>query len=279
MKKIYLILITTLLWVTGCSQKGVETSALMKAKAAYEKEKENIALNAAAPMELFSASKIYNASKEAGSEAEADHFAYMLNTQLSIAKETAHSETLKNEISALKENRTKALLDEREKELLLMQKEAQKARLEAQMTQEKLMALQELNAQMTNRGLVLTLGDVLFATAKADLLPGSVRAIEKLSEFLIDNPEREVLIEGHTDNIGSSTYNLDLSLRRATAVQEALVAKGIESTRLFIKGYGEMYPVASNDDVGGRQQNRRVEIVILEEGVTPESMSRENQSN
>jgi outer membrane protein OmpA-like peptidoglycan-associated protein len=104
-----------------------------------------------------------------------------------------------------------------------------------------------------------------------------MRAIDKLAEFLADNPERVVLIEGHTDDVGSVTSNLDLSLRRSTAVQEALVAKGIDVNRLLIKGYGEAYPVASNSDAGGRQRNRRVEIVILEEGVDPNSMMRENQ--
>ncbi len=104
-----------------------------------------------------------------------------------------------------------------------------------------------------------------------------MRAIEKLSEFLLDNPERKVIIEGHTDNVGSSTTNLDLSLRRSGAVGEALNQKGIDSQRLLVKGYGETYPVASNDNSAGRQRNRRVEIVILEEGVDPDEMIRKIQ--
>jgi OOP family OmpA-OmpF porin len=148
---------------------------------------------------------------------------------------------------------------------------AAKARAEAdQLTKE----VSELKAKQTDRGIVLTMGDVLFATGKATLFPGAIRTIDKLAGFLKKYPDRNVLIEGHTDSVGSEEYNLDLSENRADSVREQLVAEGISPKRIFTKGYGKQYPEASNDTPAGRQQNRRVEVVILKEGVKPETQFR-----
>ena len=109
---------------------------------------------------------------------------------------------------------------------------------------------------------MLTLGDVLFDFDKATLKSGGIRAVEKLSLFLLEYPERTVSIEGYTDSIGSEEYNRKLSLRRADAVRQALIERDISPRRIAIKGYGEQYPVASNSTEAGRQRNRRVEVVI-----------------
>jgi outer membrane protein OmpA-like peptidoglycan-associated protein len=122
--------------------------------------------------------------------------------------------------------------------------------------------LAALNAKQTNRGMVLTLGSVLFATNETTLSSGGSSSLDKLTQFMHDNPKRNVMVEGYTDSSGGSEYNQDLSLRRADAVQSALVSDGINPQRIATKGYGEGYPVASNDSKSGRQQNRRVEIVI-----------------
>ncbi len=274
--KIKLVLISAVVF-SGCSQKIENFPILEKAQKDYLFIKEDKSINQNASKELYKATKIYNSSKNLEDKEKAEHLAFVLKAQIEIAKQSAKSKELESKLEELKTLKTKALLDEKDNELLLLKKEAQKAKLETKMTLEKLEALKELNAQQTNRGLVLTLGDVLFETGRSNLLEGSVRAISKLAEFLIDNPERSVLIEGHTDNVGSLTFNLDLSLRRSTAVQEALIEKGVASWRLLVKGYGEMYPVASNSDASGKQRNRRVEIVILEEGVNPEQMMLENR--
>jgi len=110
--------------------------------------------------------------------------------------------------------------------------------------------------------LVLTLGDVLFDTGRAELNPGAARNLDRLVQFLTDHPERRVEIDGYTDSIGTDSYNLDLSQRRADAVRSVLVSRGIDSSRIATRGYGKDYGVASNADSGGRQLNRRVEIVI-----------------
>jgi outer membrane protein OmpA-like peptidoglycan-associated protein len=133
----------------------------------------------------------------------------------------------------------------------------------------------QLKGQLTERGIVLTMGDVLFATDQSTLSPNANRNVEKLAEFLQKYPNRNVLIEGHTDSVGTDEYNLSLSHRRAEAVKEALVAKGIDPGRIWTKGYGKKYPVASNDNPTGRQLNRRVEVIILNEGVKAQSQFRE----
>jgi outer membrane protein OmpA-like peptidoglycan-associated protein len=119
-----------------------------------------------------------------------------------------------------------------------------------------------LKAKPTDRGLVLTLGDVLFETGSATLSSGAGRNMDRLVQFLTDHPERMVQIDGFTDSIGTDSYNQDLSQHRADAVRYQLVSRGISSTRIGTQGYGKAYPVASNSESSGRQLNRRVEVVI-----------------
>jgi outer membrane protein OmpA-like peptidoglycan-associated protein len=130
----------------------------------------------------------------------------------------------------------------------------QAARLQAEVDQ--------LKATPTPRGLVLTLGDVLFDTGRAELNPGSARKLDQLAQFLTDHRERRVQIDGFTDSVGTDSYNQDLSQRRADAVKSSLIARGIDSSRIGSQGYGKGFPVANNVDSGGRQLNRRVEVVI-----------------
>jgi outer membrane protein OmpA-like peptidoglycan-associated protein len=122
--------------------------------------------------------------------------------------------------------------------------------------------LRDLQARQTDRGLVLTLGDVLFDTGKAALKPGAASTIDRLASFLEKAPDRSVAIEGHTDSVGTEGYNQQLSEERANAVKAALMAKGIPSERVTTVGKGEEEPVATNENAAGRQQNRRVEIIV-----------------
>ena len=119
-----------------------------------------------------------------------------------------------------------------------------------------------LQARVTERGLVLTLGDVLFTSGRADLKAGAASNLDRLVTFLNQNPNRNVEIEGHTDSVGSDDYNQALSQRRADSVRSFLVQQGISGARLSASGMGEHRPVADNESASGRQQNRRVEIII-----------------
>jgi outer membrane protein OmpA-like peptidoglycan-associated protein len=123
-------------------------------------------------------------------------------------------------------------------------------------------ALTELQARPTDRGMVVTISDLLFDTGSAHLKPGGERVIDRLADFMKAYPERRVAIEGFTDSVGNPAYNQDLSERRADAVRLALVDRGIDPARIVARGYGKEYPVASNNDAAGRQMNRRVEVVI-----------------
>ena len=123
--------------------------------------------------------------------------------------------------------------------------------------------LADVRAKQTDRGWILTLkNELLFDPGGATLKPGAQRALDNLSQFLTKYPERDIAIEGFTDSTGSKDLNQQLSEKRAWAVKAALVARGIQSTRIDARGYGPSFPVASNETPTGRQLNRRVEIVI-----------------
>ncbi|MDZ4729884.1 MAG: OmpA family protein [Xanthomonadales bacterium] len=136
---------------------------------------------------------------------------------------------------------------------------AAKASLEAAELQRQIALLQ---AEATDRGIVLTLGNVLFATGRAELKSGATDALNKLVTFLNQYPDRDVEIEGHTDNVGSDTSNQSLSERRAESVKSYLLQQGIGTQRLSSTGKGEGQPIGDNNTETGRQQNRRVEIII-----------------
>jgi OOP family OmpA-OmpF porin len=213
-----------------------------------------------------------------------------------FGKEKAELELKKSELELKKSQLEKKLLqqnldsmgaalDESKHQLSLATSEAERARIladikdkEAQLAKAKADAiikeLSELQGQLTDRGIVLTIGDVLFATAKSNLNASAQRSMDKISEFLQKNPNRKLLVEGHTDSVGSDDYNLGLSEQRAESVKRAQVDRGIAADRIVTIGYGKKYPVASNDTVAGKQQNRRVEVIILNEGVSPESQIR-----
>jgi outer membrane protein OmpA-like peptidoglycan-associated protein len=123
-----------------------------------------------------------------------------------------------------------------------------------------------LKAKPTDRGLVLTLGDVLFETGSSTLSPGAGRNLDRLVQFLTEHPDRLVQIDGFTDSVGTDSFNQDLSQRRADAVRASLQSRGIASARIATQGYGKEYPVASNSESSGRQLNRRVEVVIGADG-------------
>jgi outer membrane protein OmpA-like peptidoglycan-associated protein len=139
---------------------------------------------------------------------------------------------------------------------------AQQAALATQESARLQAELDQLKAIPTPRGLVLTLGDVLFDTGRSELNPGAGRKLDQLAQFLGEHKERRVQIDGFTDSVGSDSYNEELSRRRADAVKSALLVRGIDSSRISTQGYGKAFPVANNTDSGGRQLNRRVEVVI-----------------
>ena len=125
-----------------------------------------------------------------------------------------------------------------------------------------------LEALKTDRGLVITLGDVLFEFGRAEVKPSARARMVQLADFLKQYPDRRVSIEGHTDSVGSAAYNAELSQRRADAIKGQLIGLGIAPDRIATMGYGKDFPVAANDTDTNRAINRRVEVVISEAGQT-----------
>jgi outer membrane protein OmpA-like peptidoglycan-associated protein len=152
----------------------------------------------------------------------------------------------------------------RQAELARQSAEQQAAAYQARIAEQE-QQLKELDAKKTERGMVITLGDVLFAVNKAELSAGGVRNVQKLADFLNQYPQRKVLIEGHTDSTGNRSINQPLSERRADTVRSALADMGISGDRIETRGYAETYPVASNNTSAGRQLNRRVEIILSDD--------------
>lgn len=227
--------------------------------------------------EAESAVRIAEQPLSADEAALGTHRVYMADRKVAIAEAVASARFAEDQRARLGEERDEARLQARTREADRAHSDAARARDAAEAAQiarmqtaadaareaaEYQRQIDELQAATTERGLVLTLGDVLFATASAELQSGAHRNLDKLVDFLNEYPERGVLIEGHTDNVGSVDYNQGLSRRRAESVMSYLVRQGIASQRLSAAGLGMDRPVASNDTASGRQQNRRVEIII-----------------
>jgi outer membrane protein OmpA-like peptidoglycan-associated protein len=264
----------------GCSPAVKENALLEQARVSFNTAQNDPAVIGNAPLELQKAkAELDMADKLLKKEADAtevEHFAYLAQQRTAIARETASIKMAEQAVEAASAERSRILLegrtleadralqqvDARQKEAALAEQRAMAAeerakKLEAQLT--------ELNATKSERGLVMTLGDVLFDTNKSELRSGAYFTIDKLAAFLAEYPTRKVQIEGFTDSTGAVEYNRRLSERRAEAVRNALVAKGVDPGRIMTRGYGVEFPVASNETPEGRQRNRRVEVIISDE--------------
>jgi outer membrane protein OmpA-like peptidoglycan-associated protein len=186
-----------------------------------------------------------------------------------IANEKILTAQAQEEIEKGTAQRQAVLLQARERENQLKTQQVQMSAEEAELAKQRAASLEkelaDLKGKQTDRGLVITLGDVLFDTAMATLKPGAYATVDRLASALKGSPDRKVLIEGHTDSMGSDEYNQELSQRRAQAVQTALLERGVGSDQVTAYGKGETFPVAGNDNPAGRQQNRRVELVFSNE--------------
>ena len=296
-----LVMIATL---AACSLAPQRTWLLDEARSDYAAAQNNTQVVRLAPGELSQAGdaldKANDASNKGEDGARVDQLAYVAKQRVAIANETARQKTAEMASATASADRERIRLDARTAEADAAQRsavasqrqseasqrraeesqrqseasqrqseasqrqaqdaEARSGRLEAQ--------LKELDAKKTARGLVITLGDVLFDTGQAQLKSGGLRGVQKLADVLKEYPQRHVLVEGFTDSTGADSYNQELSDQRAKAVRAALLNTGISSDRITNRGYGETFPVASNATAAGRQLNRRVEIVVSEDGQT-----------
>jgi len=295
--------------LAGCASSDLEQVAkaqLTKAQTAYRQAQSDPNVQAHAQLQLADAQKAVQAAEQAQNAEDMQQLGYLAEKKAQTASVVGAMRKTEQDTQMMGRETQDILLQKRDRELKAAladadqarasaearardaeakAREAEQARAQAEQARQAAEAeqaktaalakeLADLKAQQTNRGLVLTVGDVLFATGRAEVAAGGMRSIDKLAEWLKKNPTRNLLIEGHTDNTGSEDLNMKLSQQRAEAVRDQLVSRGVGADRITTKGYGPKYPVVANDSASGRQQNRRVEVVVLNEGASAESVAR-----
>lgn len=287
---------------SACAISPQASQQLEEARAAYRTAAADPAVRASAQAELNSAQDALQEAERMAQKGEpselVEHNAYLAEQRSRIALRSANIRRSEASIAAAAEERRRIQLEAREREAAAAREQAQQAQVqvrEAEMARKEAESraaileherlekerqstaqaelgaevkrleseLADLRAKETSRGWILTLkNELLFDPGGATLKPGAQRALDNLSQFLTKYPDRDIAIEGFTDSTGSKDLNQQLSEKRAWAVKAALVARGIQSTRIDARGYGPSFPVASNETPTGRQLNRRVEIVI-----------------
>jgi outer membrane protein OmpA-like peptidoglycan-associated protein len=273
--------------LVACTSAPVKNERLELARAGFERLSADVDVNRYSKKELgiaraslTSAEKVWLARADA---VEIDHRAYIALSDIEIAKTLAAVRSRETQIANLELSQRDAIVRLRSAQAAAANSAAQQARDEAarlmaeteqlkleaaeresqlQAQLDELKELRALQARSTDRGMVLTLGDLLFDIGKSTLKPGAISDIDEIATFMQKHPAHSVVIEGHTDDTGDEDSNRELSLSRAKAIGGALEARGVDFTRIETIGVGEDVPVASNDTAVGRQLNRRVEIIF-----------------
>jgi outer membrane protein OmpA-like peptidoglycan-associated protein len=253
------------LGIAGCASTPEPNAALVNARTVVHAAQADPGVNKYAALDLEAAKKQLDIAEAASmnhNDPAIAQPAYLAVQTARLAEARAAAKTDDARVAAGQGDRDKIQLAARTRDVDTANIATNKATEESARLQAE---VDQLKAKPTPRGLVLTLGDVLFDTGRAQLNPGSARKLDQLAQFLTEHPERRVQIDGFTDSVGTESYNQDLSQRRADAVRSSLIARGIDSSRIGSQGYGKGFPVADNTDSGGRQLNRRVEVVIGED--------------
>ena len=237
--------LAVLIVAAGCSSVPETSPALLEAREFYDTTKANENVLRYASGTLDEAGKTLQRAAEAETLEDMNSLAYVAKTQTETAAKLAEAKEAEERIDELSTIKDRVQLEAREADLAAARQQ-----------------LEELEAKRTARGLVITLGSVLFETGKSSLLPGAMEPIDRVAAYMLDNPDSTALIEGHTDSTGSDATNRRLSQDRANAVGFALQTRGVSPSRIRAVGLASSRPVATNDTAAGRQQNRRVEIVL-----------------
>lgn len=293
-----LILLASL---AACSSVPATNATLERARSDYRLLQDEAQVRTLAPLQLKQAGDALDQANAAfarrDDSATVDQLANLATQRVSIARQTTLQKSAESTVAQAEALRDKQRLaartseadtaqrsaDASQQQAAAAQRQADAADVKAQAAQAQSSAaqqqtaeaqartrqlealLQELDAKPSDRGMVVTIGDVLFDTDQAQLRPGAARSVDKLVGFLKAYPMRTVRIEGYTDATGSESHNLALSTRRAEAVRLAIVDAGVGTSRISTQGYGRAFPVAGNDLASGRQLNRRVEVVLSDD--------------
>jgi len=293
------------LLLSGCYSAPVRMPVVDEARTAVDAVRANPQVATYAPDELQAAVATYERAQSlmrGGADAdEVRHVSYLAQQRAAIAQEMARLRYAEQSIALASAERERLQAQVREAEAAVRSahiaeaqaESAQRAALEAQAraaqrqpgivrpaqtpaqpraepaperraTLER--ELRDLFATRSERGIVVTLNDVLFDPGSSMLRPGGQRLVARLGDFLREYPDRTIAIEGFSDSGATDASSLELSERRAAAVRVALVDEGVDGSRVFVRGYGKAFPVATNETPEGRQRNRRVEVVISDQG-------------
>jgi outer membrane protein OmpA-like peptidoglycan-associated protein len=292
----------SVLALSACSTVPASTPTLDQARSDFVAASNNPTVAQYAPLEFKQATDALDQANAAAAHRDSldkiDQLAYVAKQKIATAREVARTKAAEAEIAHSRQARTEVQLEARTAEAerakadaavaqaqaASAQQQADAARQQADQAQQQTAQVQqqnallaeraarlevllvELHAVKTERGYVVTIGDVLFDTDKASLKPEGVSTLRKLADVMTQNPDRTVLVEGFTDSTGTATHNQELSQRRANTVATALASMGIARERVAMRAYGEAFPVAPNDNAANKQRNRRVEIVLSNEG-------------
>jgi outer membrane protein OmpA-like peptidoglycan-associated protein len=284
--------------VGACSSVPKTTSLLDQTRSDYRVAQSNPNVARYATLEMKQAEDAMTQANAAASDKDSaekiDKLAYLAKQKIALTQEVAKQKSAEADVASAGKERDQIRLDQRTNEANQAKSSAEQSKLAAQVAQGEAAEAQrktqlaeaeatdaqrktqeaqaraaqfeaqlaDLAAKKTERGMVITLGDVLFGTDLARLSADGMRTAQKLAVVLQQNPQRTVLVEGFTDSTGTAAHNQELSERRASAVRNALQELGVAGERVAIRGYGEAYPVAANDTAQNRQLNRRVEIVL-----------------
>ncbi|MEO6185615.1 MAG: OmpA family protein [Steroidobacteraceae bacterium] len=275
----------------ACASTPKDSTALASARSAVARASAQTNLNEAARVDVDAARKNLDAAelalKKGKPRSEVDHLAYLAEQSAMTAMARQESASFRKSAEQAEGERSAIIIGAREKEAKEAQARAGQAQAlaeeakhkaetaeqesmriaqAAQATQAQLDAankqIEEMKAQKTDRGMVVTLGDVLFDSGSATLKPGADRTLQQVAAYLTANGKAKVLVEGHTDSVGDDSFNQRLSEQRAQSVASRLAFMGLDASRVSASGLGEAYPVTGNDSAAGRQQNRRVEIIF-----------------
>lgn len=280
-RKPSLAVIAALLFLAACSSALVKPDGAEDVRLKLSRLQADPQLASRAPVGIKDAEAAVAAAQVPNEDASASrHLVLIADRKVDIATAQAQTRLLEDQRTTLSDQREAARLDSRTREADAAKGSADAARMDADAARRQAEAanqmtaaatqhatelqaqIAELSAKETERGLIVTLGDVLFASGRSELQGSAPSNLGKLASFLNRYPERTVAIEGYTDSVGGDRYNQDLSQKRADAVKDYLTQQGIASERMTASGMGEGSPVAGNDSATGRRQNRRVEVVI-----------------
>lgn len=265
-------------FLSGCATQPQRNDQLEQARVAVQGLEQDPDAQVAAASQLRDARNDLQHANQAFEKHEPSeqvtYLAYLADHEAEAGKQHTSAYRANQELAKGGAERRRILLEARNQEVQQARQataaqalQTQAARQQAQQAQSQLQKerqdLASLRARQTARGLELTLAsDLLFDTGSATLKPGATLQLSRLADFMRENPKARIIVEGYTDSTGTAAFNAQLSQARAQAVASALQMQGTSIDRIRPVGRGEDYPVASNATPAGRQQNRRVDIIL-----------------